>query len=772
MNKIISLLLIAALTISCSHVSKDHKNFSRLDSYRTPSSAALSCREIFNRIYKSDTHDYKVLRKALWKKLDTLDESEKFGVMNALESIHFVDYNFMARELNNIRTRAEILETAQFPFQFNKNVSTPGFFGRMIGRKNVNGMQEVLEALAKNGEYSPPRGSEKAFENFLATRHWLLESEPDFSLESLKEAHRLMMKGGIENLSPDLVGKFRPYDVIGNAPYPRYAITDEQLRVIRDNVYLDFEIVQSGTVDGIQKHGGKILYPTPKNIKSEALERIRLDYPDVYEQVRKLRDLGEGNQKEVTENMVNALTEERLRWFVRQKDQIGDIDSPEKLDQYLDLVVQLQRDFVSIHPFGNGNGRTSREFILNYALMKEGIPPARISDPNLDLYSPLEDWKKLVVKGIDSTERLYTDISNRIDLGLDLNDSPELFLPYFARQSEIDLKKYSSKKITENVRNADVDSKQFLIFLDFYAKKNPDVISELETNPESALKKIDNAYSDFFKKNKVDFVHNKEGLQEVNVNFVDRDFAKLYGEKTFKNKEIWQAKMDQWYMDQTVWRGLSYRNKDMSEDEIVGMFSNFHYQMTSNNVARKINSNTSGEEIRRLVFEDFSQYNEDVFGEGLVEMAKDHSETGPKYGVSYGYSTSKDRKVGKAFAMGAMVIAPYGKQADPELQKQLMSRVVIGAKRAKKDVDLGRLKQVRDEFSYKYGRQQEVMGIGASEPDSIMIVQKIGPDGEVLVSYVRNQHDPSKIHVYASDIRDVDHVDENTLVKVIDIANN
>lgn len=122
------------------------------------------------------------------------------------------------------------------------------------------------------------------------------------------------------------------------------------------------------------------------------------------------------------------------------------------------------------------------------------------------------------------------------------------------------------------------------------------------------------------------------------------------------------------------------------------------------------------------------------------------------YNISYGYSTSKNRDVGKAFAMGAMVVGEYGAHKAPELQALLKSRVLVGARRANKDVDLGRLKQVRDEFSYKYGRQQEVMGIGASDPDAITIVQTIDAEGGVTLSYLRNKNNPKEIFVIKGDI--------------------
>ena len=69
-----------------------------------------------------------------------------------------------------------------------------------------------------------------------------------------------------------------------------------------------------------------------------------------------------------------------------------------------------------------------------------------------------------------------------------------------------------------------------------------------------------------------------------------------------------------------------------------------------------------------------------------------------------------------------------------------------------KDVDLGRLKQVRPEFSYKYGRQQEVMGVGASDPDAITIIQTINAEGGVDLTYLRNPKKADEIWVVKGDI--------------------
>lgn len=132
-----------------------------------------------------------------------------------------------------------------------------------------------------------------------------------------------------------------------------------------------------------------------------------------------------------------------------------------------------------------------------------------------------------------------------------------------------------------------------------------------------------------------------------------------------------------------------------------------------------------------------------------------------------GYSSSKNREVGKAFAMGAMVVGEYGAHKAPELQAILKSRVLVGAKRAHKDVDLGRLKQLRDDFSYKYGRQQEVMGIGASDPDSITIVQTIDAGGGVIISYLRNKNNPKEIFVVKGEIDPNEIPSKDQIIKVI-----
>lgn len=82
----------------------------------------------------------------------------------------------------------------------------------------------------------------------------------------------------------------------------------------------------------------------------------------------------------------------------------------------IERATMLHIIFVGIHPFVDGNGRTSR-LLLNLELMKNGYPPIVIRTENrVDYYSALdkahitgenEDFIKLVIKELDKTLDLY-----------------------------------------------------------------------------------------------------------------------------------------------------------------------------------------------------------------------------------------------------------------------------------------------------------------------------------------------------------------------------
>lgn len=139
---------------------------------------------------------------------------------------------------------------------------------------------------------------------------------------------------------------------------------------------------------------------------------------------------------------------------------------------------------------------------------------------------------------------------------------------------------------------------------------------------------------------------------------------------------MWLSKIERNYNSKLlIWRGLANRTHEFSDAELVDMFKFFNSHLLSNRIVKQSNQNQG--QIRSLILNDFETYNKEVLSGNYISMVTDHTTTGPKYAQSYGLSTSKKEVVGKAFAMGAMVIANYGQHNTHELQKTLKSRITL-----------------------------------------------------------------------------------------------
>lgn len=682
-------------------------------------------------------------------------------ISDNIDSLYFVDYQHSVGELDNFLNGSKTVKTSGMAAQY----------------------------------------EQKAFDNFKDTRNYLLTEKPAMNKETLLEVHRRMMKGGVENVPEADMGVIRSGAWYGNVPSSK-PIDDAILVEINKNPYLTW-IETSNLGNG--KYAGQIQYPNVTHIKKEGIDLLRKNHKGLVLEIEEYQGIAKKiadqealivknksnpamvdrlndelavlktrsseltkNQAVITKKIVDAMVDDLMDWFTRERTLIGEINSPEKLDQFVNITAKFQRDMVSIHPLANGNGRSTREFALSYALMKEGFPPPRIIDPNADIYRSLEEWQKIIKHGILASDFLVDDMVERLKFGLPIENSVELITPYTRPPVKMALKGQKKVPFMDGVEY--IDPRLYREIIKREIASNPALKVEFAENPVAAWDKIHKRAEEIFAKNNLYYNHPKKGIERVSLGIVDEDFKLLYGKPSFDNKELYDFKMKTWYSDDITWRGLASKHAEKSESEIITMFEELTSHNASNAVVGKVGGKATPEAIRKAALEDFDKYNSDVFGDGLVQMAKDHSETGPMYGISYGYSTSKNRDVGKAFAMGAMVVGEYGSHKAPELQALLKSRVLVGARRANKDVDLGRLKQLKDEFSYKYGRQQEVMGIGASDPDAITIVQTIDAEGEVTLSYLRNKNNPKEILVIKGDI-DPDAVPKpDQIVKTIKLG--
>jgi hypothetical protein len=71
-----------------------------------------------------------------------------------------------------------------------------------------------------------------------------------------------------------------------------------------------------------------------------------------------------------------------------------------------DPGARLQQWIISVHPFQNGNGRTSR-LLMDRILMSLGLPAPVLKEQNLDLYLTPSEWAKYIYAGLQFAVQLY-----------------------------------------------------------------------------------------------------------------------------------------------------------------------------------------------------------------------------------------------------------------------------------------------------------------------------------------------------------------------------
>lgn len=696
-----------------------------------------NCKVFFKELVLNE-NEYLNNYKELLESLGEIDKVERSKVLLTLDALHFINYYHQLDELLEVASGKLKVSDMKFSSVYNNRRANP--IPQNIDYSDL--LEASIAGATKKQRQMLKNLKDDSFSNFIEARNYLIAEKPEFNSKTFKKMQSILMKGGIDGLNKNKLGVYRDYAVIGNVPKD-WAISKEEFEEVLKSPYLGF--YKEGELSDGRVYG-MIAYPDANEIQEKTLKIIQKRDKKLAQEIRYLQEAGAGDEAELNRRMVDVLIEDTFDWFASQRKSIGELKSASKVDKYIELVAEFQRRLISIHPFADGNGRTTREFGINYALMVEGLPPSRLVNPDDDLYSPMQSWKNQVKWGVLSTHKLVADFTLRAKMGLPFKSSPELLTPYLLRQIELSFKKSGSKKVIGEYKEVSVDTKQFMVFFKYMLRKHSDLPERLESDPKDTWKILGRAFRRFQNKNRTFYATKYEGEHEIGIHFVDHDFMETFGVPFFGNVEKWQAKMKTWYSDEMLWRGMSNTNKEVSEKEIVGMFKNISSHMVSNNILSTANS-WGHEALKKKAIAEMNRYNDDLFAGGLAEIAMDHSRSGSKYAQSYGYSTSDKYSVGKAFAMGAMVIADYGKHADVELQKKLKSRIVVGARRAMKDVDLMRLKPLRDEFSNKYWRQSEVMGIAAADPDSIMIIKTLDEYGEPILSYVRNPKKPNEIWV-------------------------
>ncbi len=399
-------------------------------------------------------------------------------------------------------------------------------------------------------------------------------------------------------------------------------------------------------------------------------------------------------------------------------------------------------------------------------LLHLDIPPPRTLDvvPRFKNMTEADAVKELR-HSIAMSSVLLKDLGHRNYVGLPLKQSPWLYLPALLADGVIFKKKQGQNK-TFGEMNAHIDAEQWLAYVVERLRADASLRATAASNPHDFLAQEIAEYREFFHRTTVQFEHDKEGTKIIGLHFADLDFVSTFMTRFSNVKEVYDEALHRWYSDDIIWRGHGFRDREFPESDIIRMFSNADLQLASNPTIGMVRAHR--QEIGRMGLTELARYNASVLNGQIFTVADDHHKMGPGYQDSFGFSTSKSFDVARAFAFGAMKVAEYGKQNDAAVDL-VKTRLVVGVHRANHYIEMGRLKPIDEHFSYTYGRQQEVMGIGVAEPESIAVVKTINPDKTVQKSYLRDPEKPWIVLVISGDVEVGQPIPQDRVEKSVSI---
>lgn len=145
--------------------------------------------------------------------------------------------------------------------------------------------------------------------------------------------------------------------------------TDEQIKAIRENPFLSFE--QKGDSPNI----GFIKYPNTYN--QEVINSLSPKARYHFDKTKK------------TAALVEALLMDLCDWYNEERT---------KHHNPYGLAAELQRRYISIHPFEDVNGRTSR-LLMNWSFENDGANPSILFEPGDDILLSQKQWAGEVKDG-------------------------------------------------------------------------------------------------------------------------------------------------------------------------------------------------------------------------------------------------------------------------------------------------------------------------------------------------------------------------------------
>jgi hypothetical protein len=347
-------------------------------------------------------------------------------------------------------------------------------------------------------------------------------------------------------------------------------------------------------------------------------------------------------------------------------------------DDVIKSSADFYHEYMSIHPFLNGNGRSAR-LLIERALEQRGLPPPIWTAFGEDVVLSSNDFRSLFEDSVNLSNRFHKDLQDTIAAGRDYHFVPTAFL---------------SPEISA-AQAAYVDPEEFMTWVANSSHK-------VNGPADSAIQQ---SVADF-EKWKNDFKYSDGHTIELATPTFQKTFGKLS-----PTPEAFQTKLEKYYDNKPIYRGVPSYHVPTNQEIVEVM-------VKPTGVVNGMGVKGDLEEIKSL----FDQFNVEMARETkmLEKRAKKHARGFFKGYKQSGYASfSYDPEIADGFSVSD--------------EKGVKTQYFVEAK-SRKPASLRTAEAAGKLKKTGYEHEEEELLLGSADPESIELVKvkQAGQDGEKI----------------------------------------
>ncbi len=404
-----------------------------------------------------------------------------------------------------------------------------------------------------------------------------------------------------------------------------------------------------------------------------------------------------GEVKEVRRRVIAELLQQEM------SDLRVSLEAVKSNDDVIKAVGRFHHQFVSIHPFINGNGRTAR-LITEFLLNKYGIPPPLWTFSGEDVVLSVSDFTDLLKDSIALSRKFHEELDALTKAG-------------------IDYQFVSAPYLTPNLGADKVAGLVPEEFMTWIAASNRVVAGKGDNH------QLTDAILDFFRWKKgfaYKIFGDSHSKMEDGIRLVTPLFSATFA-KLSATREVFQIKMKHFYNpEQTLYRGLALLDSP-SDREMIEHF----IRLTDATAGMGVSPQTDPATFSGI----FDAYNVELARspKALRKRLRNHAAANSGYWNSKFISMTTSRQVALRFARGFLMPRDHKLNTKATLEIQAMDRTQGAVKNERYTEGIS---------AQGVGREAEVVLLGGVDPEAVTRV--VVEDVEVKLLYGRHSWlDPS-----------------------------